>query len=141
MNGQLVKEVPWDSRFEELKAYKEKYGTCSIPRPRAKDGPYKQLANWVNNQRTGYSEFMKAKKAGLPTTNCHGMTEERIARLEEIGFEWSVGWSSQWDSRYEELKAYKEKHGTCHVPYVKGGPHEQLANWVRTQRLGYSECS
>ena len=81
-------KVPWDTRYEELKQYKEKYGTCRVPQ--VKNNPYKRLANWVTTQRQGYSQFMKAKGAGEPATNRKGMTEERIALLEKIGFEWSV---------------------------------------------------
>ena len=87
---------------------------------------------------------MKAKKAGKSYDQLpNGMTEERIARLEEIGFEWSVsdkvfvpGSGVPWDSRFEELKAYKEKYGTCHVPKVKDGPYKQLGRlgWYPTNK-------
>ena len=80
-------KVPWESRFKELKQYKKKHGTCHVPH--VKSGAHKQLADWVTYQRSGYSEFIKARQAGKPTVNCRGMTEDRIARLEKIGFEWS----------------------------------------------------
>ncbi len=133
------KYVTWKQRFEELKAYKAKYGSCNVPHSK-KAATHKRLGDWVHNQRSGYNLFMKAKEAaGNPTSSCLGMTIERIGHLEEIGFEWSVGSTKiPWDTRFEELKEYKEKYGTCNVPFRgKDGLHKQLGHWVNTQRNGY----
>ena len=42
----------------------------------------------------------------------------------------------KWDSIYDKLKAYKEKHGHCKVPksYVQD---KELANWASKQREQY----
>jgi hypothetical protein len=37
------------------------------------------------------------------------LTDERIARLENLGFVWSL--RDDWQKHYEELKEYKKKHG------------------------------
>merc|ERR1719356_542694 len=42
------KNKPWEERFKELVAHKEKNGNCDVP---TKQGV---LGKWVNNQRTDY---------------------------------------------------------------------------------------
>ena len=61
------------------------------------------------------------------------ITAERIAKLEAIGFEWTLRSLTPWETRLEELKAYKEKHGHVLVPQ-KDKEHRGLARWVDTQR-------
>jgi hypothetical protein len=41
----------------------------------------------------------------------------------------------KWCSRYEELKAYKAKHGHCNVD---GKDNKDLWQWCQTQRTNYS---
>ena len=64
----------WNDRYSELIGYKEDHDDCNVPR---EYGPNKQLARWVHTQRYQYRLFQKSR-----------MTEERIAKLNEIGFEW-----------------------------------------------------
>ena len=63
------------------------------------------------------------------------LTEERLRRLEEIGFQWKVKhkmkryYDKQWDSMFEKLKVFKEKNGHCNVP--KRNPSDlKLGTWV-----------
>ena len=62
------------------------------------------------------------------------MTDERIRRLESIGFEWVFGEKSKserWDLRYQELLSYVTEHGHTNVPHYFG---PELGSWVATQR-------
>jgi len=68
----------WNQRFEELKEYKEKHGNCNVPRGYSVNN--KQLGYWVNDQRKIY----RLKKEGKKSV----MTNERILKLEAIGFVW-----------------------------------------------------
>lgn len=43
--------VPWEQRYEELKAYKEEHGECLVPN---KYQLKPKLAKWVGNQRSAY---------------------------------------------------------------------------------------
>eukprot|EP00592_Proboscia_alata_P027799 CAMPEP_0194445376 /NCGR_PEP_ID=MMETSP0176-20130528/127823_1 /TAXON_ID=216777 /ORGANISM="Proboscia alata, Strain PI-D3" /LENGTH=650 /DNA_ID=CAMNT_0039271921 /DNA_START=60 /DNA_END=2013 /DNA_ORIENTATION=- len=67
------------------------------------------------------------------------MTENRIERLNKIGFEWTVKCKSeedQWDKRYEELVSYVQKFGHARVP--KRYPQNILLwSWVSAQRKYY----
>ena len=121
----------WNDRFFELKDFKEKYGHCNVPKKYKEN---QQLANWVNNQRKRYQRSKKGKASS--------MTQERIAKLNAIGFEWDAShlYGAQiddaWEARRAELVAYKEKHGDCHVPQ-KYEANKQLGTWVSTQRQEY----
>jgi len=66
--------------LEELKKYKEEFGNCQVPQHYVHN---RQLGKWVNKVRTEYKYFIKGKKSA--------MTEERIALLEAIDFEWTHG--------------------------------------------------
>ena len=64
------------------------------------------------------------------------LTEDRLRRLEEIGFQWKVKhkmkryYDKQWDSMFERLKAFKEQNG--HVMVPKRYPVDiKLGTWVR----------
>lgn len=132
-------QLPWDQIFEELKSYKEENGDCFVPH---KYPPNPQLGTWVTKQRTHYHIFMESKKqaAGSNSVPCGShMTEERIARLEALGFAWSGNSNPRyisWDTRYGELVAYKEEHGDCLVPNQYPS-YPKLGHWVTTQRTHY----
>ena len=68
---------------------------------------------------------------GLKTS----MTHEKIEHLEGMGFQWSVkkeGEDTMWNQRYEELRAFKERHGHCRVPQRSSG---KLGKWVQNQKF------
>ena len=59
----------------------------------------------------------------MPTTNCTGMTEERIARLEEIGFEWSVSDRSAMGFTLRGTEAIQGKVWNLPCPSSQGMGH------------------
>ena len=70
----------WDTKFNELVAYKDAHGgSCNVPQ-RYAENP--QLGSWVDTQRTQYKKFEQD-----PATSY--MTQERIERLEGIAFQWN----------------------------------------------------
>ena len=70
----------WDTKFNELVAYKDTHGgSCNVPN-RYAENP--QLGTWVDTQRTQYKKFQQD-----PSTS--SMTQERIERLESIAFQWN----------------------------------------------------
>lgn len=68
----------------------------------------------------GASAAAAATAKGRPTNP--RLTEERLRRLESIGFEWKVKhkmkryYDKQWDSMFDRLRAFKEVNGHCMVP-------------------------
>lgn len=73
-------EIIWNERFNQLKAYKDKYGNCKVP-SYCKECP--QLASWVKCQRRQYKLYWEDGKGS-------SMTDERIKLLNSIGFIWEV---------------------------------------------------
>mmetsp|Transcript_9742 Transcript_9742/g.19716 ORF Transcript_9742/g.19716 Transcript_9742/m.19716 type:complete len:867 (-) Transcript_9742:49-2649(-) len=69
------RNLEWDQLFEKLKEYKEQTGHCS---PKKK---VPKIGNWVSGQRRLWARNQK----GETTT----LTEERVAKLQSIGFEFT----------------------------------------------------
>ncbi|KAG7373006.1 helicase domain protein [Nitzschia inconspicua] len=67
----------WHTRFETLKAFYMANGHCGIP-SKFEDG---SLNVWIKHQRRQYLLFISGEKSI--------MTEERIAALNSIGFDWN----------------------------------------------------
>jgi hypothetical protein len=69
----------FSARFEELKAFKAVHGHTKVPQHYQENKP---LGKWVTKQRYSHTLKLAGEKTGL--------TDERIAMLNEIGFEWNV---------------------------------------------------
>ena len=105
----------WDERYGELKAFKNEFGDCNVPREFPQN---RELGKWVQHQR---SFKRKAKLA------C-----DRLERLNSIGFVWDR-YEAYWEEMFRALLAFKRKHDHCAVP--RRWPEDQaLSTWVGTQR-------
>ena len=60
------------------------------------------------------------------------LAQDRIDRLDSIGFKWSTR-EEQWKARFKELLAYRSDHGDCNFPTSQG----KLGHWVSKQRKTY----
>jgi superfamily II DNA or RNA helicase len=65
--------INWELSFSKLTDFKSQYGHCRVPQQYKPDP---QLGKWVSHQRGFYS---KGK-----------LSQERIAKLENLGFEWKA---------------------------------------------------
>jgi len=110
----------WEAMFQALVAFKENQGHCGVP---AKWGENPELARWVSTQRYHY----KKGKLG----------EERVVRLEALGFEWDP-FTSDWEAMFQALVAFKENRDHCGVP-TRWGENPELGRWVSTQRKTFRE--
>jgi superfamily II DNA or RNA helicase len=107
----------WQVRFDELLRYRLEHGNCDVP-ARWRENP--ELGHWVSAQR----QLRKSGRLHL----------ERHRRLDEIGFDWrSNSRREEWATRFEQLKAYKERFGHCCVP-VEWQEIRGLGRWVAKQR-------
>eukprot|EP00814_Leptocylindrus_danicus_P003899 CAMPEP_0116023594 /NCGR_PEP_ID=MMETSP0321-20121206/11708_1 /TAXON_ID=163516 /ORGANISM="Leptocylindrus danicus var. danicus, Strain B650" /LENGTH=480 /DNA_ID=CAMNT_0003494951 /DNA_START=197 /DNA_END=1636 /DNA_ORIENTATION=+ len=111
----------WMRMLKQLIEYKEKHGDCRVPL-NYKVNP--KLGRWVQHQRGQYQNKKKGKTRQI--------TDERIYKLEEIGFVWYRGWKKRddegWMLMFEQLVEYKEEHGDCLVPR-KYEINAKLSNW------------
>jgi hypothetical protein len=108
-------DILWQTRFRELKAFKNQHGHCNVPQAYPKNP---KLGKWVASQR-------KKNRLRLISKN-------RLNQLGAVGFVFNTD-ETNWHKFVAELKAYKQKHGHCNVPAgcVK---NRSLASWVHNQR-------
>ena len=122
----------WEIRYALAKAYYEEHGHLDIPPKYKVNGIW--LSKWVNEQRQIYIGNRENKR----------LTDDRIARLNEIGMVWDNSIEKRsldaWEERYAEAKLYFETHGNLAVPtdYV-GSDGKKLGVWVVAQRRYYAK--
>jgi superfamily II DNA or RNA helicase len=107
---------PWDERFGELVAYKDRFGDCDVP---TRWGEGRRLATWVVGQR-------QARKLGK-------LSAEKIEKLDQIGFLWNP-LEALWEHYLEKLATFRKTHGHSN-PSQLLKDHKGLGAWVTKQRL------
>jgi hypothetical protein len=113
----------WMEKFGRLVLFREAHGHCNV----SKNFEDKELGSWVANQKS-------FQRAGT-------LRKDREKLLNEIEFTWTVPGKQEstssvklsWMDRYNQLVAFKEKHG--HFQVTKDDT--PLKNWVSAQRLVY----
>ena len=70
----------WEVRLQELQEYKRRHGDCNVPSRFPRN---QKLASWVKRQRRQYQEA----QIGLMSS---GLPRDRVARLNNMGFVWSI---------------------------------------------------
>jgi hypothetical protein len=125
------KDAIWNFRYQELRAYKQRFGDCLVPEG-WKENP--TLAHFVSHQR----------KTRVKKKNRHVISPERKRLLDEIGFVWEVNSDiktrKSWDEHYRELLEFKEKFGHINVPIVYKGSRS-LNFWLISQRSEENKLS
>lgn len=106
---QSVYDSQWEASFEKLKAYREEHGTCQVSLKIDR-----VLQRWTRWQRI---LFYQGK-----------LSQDRIDRLNEIRFPWSVQ-EGYWMRMYDALVSFKKQFGHTRVPF-RWEPNPQLAAWV-----------
>ena len=132
----LTEDESWQQMFQRVCHFKSHNGHCRVPKHFIVDSI--KLGGWVKRQR----EYYKCHMAGK-TGHGASITEERIAQLNGIGFEWKLrdqGPDSKlWNSNYQLLCAFQREHGHCRVPQRSSstGLPLKLGKWVKDQRHLY----
>ena len=88
-SGKAVDFRGWNAKLQRLKEYKAKFGHTRVPARKKKhlndpdhDPELQSLAKWCEHQRGMYWKRARGEKNAL--------SDERVASLEEIGFEWRL---------------------------------------------------
>jgi len=105
-----------------LKRFKEKHGNYDVSQSSKE---YKPLGKWSSYIRSAYKG-----------TGAMKLSEDRICRLEAIGFKWTVSPRILFDKRVEELKRFKEKYGHCDVS-ESSKEYKSFAKWSYQMRRTY----
>ena len=121
----------FEMRFAELAQFKNKYRHFNVPRLYGENAA---LGSWCHNLRTAYSQQNRGQKT------CVNLSEERIGRLNSIGFMWTetVG-NVTFDKRFVELTEFYLKFGHCNVPNSMYGENSALGYWCSEMRCGYNQ--
>ena len=119
-----AREAAWEEKFAELVEFKATHDHTDVP----SSWEDQELFWWVSVQRREYKKF----KGGKPTQ----ITEERIERLESIGFEWRSKNTYQWMVRLGELRDFYDENGVVPIPQAK---HPNLYQWARNQKKEYDK--
>ncbi len=117
----------WRERYNDLVAYKNRFGNCCVPSQWSENPP---LAQWVKRQR--YQ--LKLQKEGQHST----MSFERKIALDNLGFTWDPH-TAFWEERLGELEHFREENGHANIP-TKYPQNRQLAIWAKVSRPRKSQC-
>ena len=107
--------VSWDHWFGLLNKFHSHNGHCRVVESFLLDG--EKLGVWVSIQR-----LRKSK-----------LTQERITRLESLGFSWDPH-AEQWENGFSALLAFHKSKGHCRVPIRFMLNNFNLGSWVFNQR-------
>ena len=107
--------ISWDRWFGLLNKFHSLNGHCRVVESFRLDG--EKLGVWVSIQR-----LRKSK-----------LTQERITRLESLGFSWDPH-SEQWENGFSALLAFHKSKGHCRVPIRFLLNNFNLGSWVFNQR-------
>jgi hypothetical protein len=118
----------FDDRFNDLMAFKAKYGHCIV----SYNGEDVSLGKWCNTVRGSYKKIQNNQKQRTK------LSDKQIQRLSDAGFKWSlrkVG--SGFDKNFNDLMAFKAKHGHCKVSHH--GEDASLGRWCTELRGSYKK--
>ena len=104
MRWQSIGELSWERYYEAAKKYYEENGNLLAPYSYVNENGI-NIGQWLVTQRM-------AKKNGIRKW---GSSEERSARLDEIGMVWDVP-DYLWEENYEAAVRYHRENGDLDVP-------------------------
>jgi hypothetical protein len=122
-NFKAFKKNNWALHFNQLRAFRKKFGHCLVPLNYKED---KALGIWVASQRK------------LEANN--KLEETKKNKLDQLGFVWSNNthrqlkeiYDSQWNLNLERLKIYKQVYGSCQVSLKINPALQRWTKWQRT---------
>jgi hypothetical protein len=110
----------WNFFFEEFKKFRETHGHGNL---RTSGELATPLGVWVGRQRCKYSKNNHYSSR---------LTKDQIQRLNSVGFLWtSTRTDAIFEERFQELRAYKKKHGHTKVQWgdITTGETTPLGIW------------
>ena len=122
----------WDEKYAQLARFKKEHGHLHVCKHFNAD---KQLINFVKGIRRRKDRISKTRKEQLDKIGFIWNPEKTVTVL--LSKERS---DNQWLQRFEELKGYKNKFGTCYI-LTTSKTHKSLANWISVQRNNITNLS
>jgi len=118
-------ETSWETRYRELQVFYQTYGHANVPESYPTNPA---LGAWCINQRSYYRQHDRGQSTGL--------TEDRIKRLNEIGFKWNYR-EEKWNAMKERLRQYHADHGHINISTVDEA-NSDLRTWLIRQRFHFN---
>jgi len=113
----------WNTRYNELCEFRKINGHCVVPR-------YSSLGAWTEKQRIQYKKYVAMNDNICKTDDDEScktiLTEERVKKLDTIGFVWDVR-EKQFEQKIGELRIFKKLNDNIDPRFMDGS----LAVWVR----------
>ena len=115
----------WQTQYEHLCQYKQEHGTAHVS---VRSTSHPVLGRWCDNQRQAYRRYQKGASSWL--------NEERIAKLNEIGFQWSLKSNPQvpFTERVQQLADFQRQHNHSKVPL---NHPNGLGAWIHRTRTQF----
>ncbi len=117
-----VRKDRWQTGYEHIVAYRQRFGDVNVPQNYVCDDGY-TLNNWIDSQRKAYRNGK--------------LSDERIRRLDALGMVWNAN-ADKWNRGYSYAESYRKSGGRVPIPQtyvtVDGYP---LGEWVRSQERQY----
>ena len=98
--GNGIVRKNFEERCEQLLAFKDEFGHCNVPKIA---DPL--LWQWCRAIRSVHKRKQQGKKPPMKQVN---LSQDRIERLDEIGFEWIVT-NGKFEQRFRDLEAFKNE--------------------------------
>ena len=158
-----AKTDAWTKKFNLLEEFKAEKGHSNVPLLYSEN---KSLGKWVNKQRELYKKYTHnlTIENGSKKLPC-ALTDERIKRLNDIGFVWVVGkgqhaklqgifessesHARNWEENYSKLKQFQENFGHVNIDAVSFETLRAnnstevdvraLSRWLNAQKKKYME--
>ena len=116
-----AQEAAWNRRLDELRRFHAEWGHCRVPNNSLE---FPGLGVWVRNQRREHAKLTAVGGGGQldpdpqpqKSSSRSTLTPSRLQALQELDFEWYRSHQDAWQTRYEQLVAYYERHGHSNVP-------------------------
>lgn len=118
----------WEQNFHEAEKYYKRHGNLDVPFSYKTESGL-GLGHWIYQ--------LRRRKAQAEYSF---LTEDQIARLDEIGMLWDKGHESVWEKNFAYAADYARENGNLEVPVTfetKDG--FALGKWIYNQRLRYVE--
>jgi hypothetical protein len=134
-----VHEHQWDEMFKQLCKYIQKHCHANVPMSAETAAEFPSLGRWVKNQRRARRNMEALATGSQKVRSSERVSPEQIARLDEVGFEWTGVYGRMWDSQFKHLEAWVKKYAAARVP-MDCTPYpgfQTLGRWCSTQRKAY----
>jgi hypothetical protein len=118
--------IGFDKRFNDLVAFKAKYGHCDV----SHTGENVSLGKWCTELRGSYNKIQNNQKPNRK------LSDEQIQRLNDAGFKWSL-LEVGFNKRFNDLMSFKAKYGHCDVSCI--GENVSLGHWCSKVRVSYKK--